>query len=253
LQELHATLLSGVRGRDRTPGEFRKLQNHIGAPGSTIDEASFVPPPPPEMISALNELELYLHTPSPLHTLVRAALVHYQFEAIHPFSDGNGRIGRLLIPLLLHNDRVLTRPLLYLSAYFERTREEYCRRLFEVSSEGRWLEWLVYFLKGVAGQARDALRRCQRLIELLDRYKETVEKPGRSALAVKLVEHLFEEPYLTIGEAAGALEIGFASATRLVMQLVGAGVLMEVTGQRRNRIFGAEEIVRLIEAELPEE
>ena len=158
LREVHEKLMAGVAGEHLTPGGFRRSQSWIGPPGCTLNEATFVPPPVEELMSSLGELEKFCHAPSPLPLLIRLALIHYQFEAIHPFLDGNGRIGRLLLTLLLSSENVLPQPMLYLSAFFERNRDEYYRRLLAVSRDGQWLEWISFFLRGVAEQSRDAVK-----------------------------------------------------------------------------------------------
>ena len=165
-REVHERLIDGVRGEHLTPGEFRHSQNWIGPPGCTLMDAVFVPPPELEMLEALSDLEKYLHTPSPLPLLIRLALFHYQFEAIHPFLDGNGRIGRLLLTFLLCAEGLLPQPLLYLSAYFERNRKLYYHLLLSVSHSGKWTDWIVFFLNGVAEQSRDAIKRSHQLMDL---------------------------------------------------------------------------------------
>jgi Fic family protein len=170
LRELHARLLKGVRGQEQTPGEFRRSQNWIGPPGCTLNTAAYVPPPAPEMWEALGGLEHYLHHDDMLPRLVRLGCIHYQFEAIHPFLDGNGRLGRLLMALLLVHWGVLPAPLLTLSAYFEQNRPRYYAALYEVSAGGAWQDWLAFFLDGVTDQARDAQARAERLLEAEQRY-----------------------------------------------------------------------------------
>ena len=171
LRELHELLIRGVRGEVATPGEFRRSQNWIGPPGCTLNEATYVPPPPSALIACLDAWERFLYDDA-LPPLVHAALAHSQFEAIHPFLDGNGRVGRLLITLLLVNRGVIPAPLLYLSAYFEATRQEYYARLLGVTRRGEWEEWLTYFLRGVALQSEDAVDRIQRIDDLFSHWKQ---------------------------------------------------------------------------------
>lgn len=247
IREMHARLMEDVRGEQMTPGEFRRSQNWIGPPGCTLMEATFVPPPEAEMKAALGELEKYLHTPSPLPPLVRLALIHYQFEAIHPFLDGNGRIGRLLITLLLCAEGLLTQPLLYLSAYFERNRETYYRRLLAVSQAGNWREWISFFLGGVADQSRDALRRSGRLLDLRETYRRQLQSARASALLLRLADELFAYPAITIPQAAALLKVTPRAAGLNVEKLVKIGLLQETTGQQRYRVFVAPEIIRGIE------
>lgn len=245
LREMHAELMEGVRGEQLTPGEFRRSQSWIGPPGCTLMDATYVPPPPAEMAEALGELEKYLHTSSPLPPLVRLALVHYQFEAIHPFLDGNGRIGRLLMALLLCHEGLLAQPLLYLSAYFEQHRQEYYRLLLEVSQAGRWLSWIEFFLAGVAEQARDALWRTEALLRLWQEYHQRFSTARSSALLLRLVDDLFEYPVLTISRAARRLGITQRAASLNIQKLVDAGLLEEVTGRVRYRLFAAQAIIEL--------
>lgn len=249
IREMHARLMEGVRGEHLTPGEFRgSRQNWIGPPGCTLMEATFVPPPEAEMNEAIGELEKYLHAPSPLPPLIRFALIHYQFEAIHPFLDGNGRIGRLLLILLLCAEDLLPEPLLYLSAYFERYRREYYRLLLAVSQSGAWSEWTMFFLRGVAEQARDAIRRSDSLLGLWQDYRKKLQAARASALLLRLVDELFSYPAITIARAAERLNVTRPSAQRNVMKLVKEGILKEATGRQRNRIFVAPAIIDVIQA-----
>lgn len=248
VRELHEILLSGVRGEHKTPGEFRRSQNWIGPPGSNLMEATFVPPPPPEMKEALGDLEKYLHITSDLPPLIRFALIHYQFEAIHPFLDGNGRIGRLLISLLLCHEGLLAQPLLYLSAFFERRRSEYYRRLLAVSAAGKWGPWIDFFLEGVIEQSQDAIQRTSRLLELWQRYRSKLQEARSSALLLQLVDRLFEYPVLSIPATSRFLAVTHRSGVQLVKKLVEAGILIEVTGRERYRLYAAKEIIDTIES-----
>ena len=250
LREVHARLMEGVRGGDRTPGEFRRDQVWIGPPGAPLADATFVPPPVQEMTAALAALEGYLHAPSSHPLLVRLALIHYQFEAIHPFRDGNGRVGRLLISLLLVAEGAMPWPLLYLSAFFERHRAEYYRLLLRVSQAAAWTEWLQFFLRGVADQSRDASARSAALLDLRRAWHRRLQTARSSALLLRLVDDLFSSPALTIPGAARRLGVTQRSAGLNVGKLVRAGILREVTGRRRNRIFLATDIVRVAEADL---
>ncbi len=252
IQEMHAKLMEGVRGEHLTPGEFRKSQNWIGSPGCALTDAIYVPPPAPEMMEALGELEEFLHAPSKLPPLVRLALVHYQFEAIHPFLDGNGRIGRLLISLLLCHDDLLPEPLLCLSAYFERKRQDYYRLLLAVSRSGGWLEWISFFLDGVAEQSRDAIWRTSKLLDLWQEYRRRVMSKGSSALLPQIVDNLFEVPFMTIVGAAKRLGVTHRAAALNVKKLVEAGIVEEVTGRQRNKLFVARGIIDAIEMQRSE-
>jgi Fic family protein len=243
MREMHDRLLRDVRGEDRRPGEFRQCQNFIGRRGQTAAEARFVPPPVPEMKAALDDLERYIHAPGELPVLVQLALIHYQFETIHPFMDGNGRVGRLLISLLLCERGCLPAPLLYLSAYLERHRDAYMDHLLRVSQTGAWEEWLRFFLRGMAEQARDAIQRSHRLLDLWQGYRNRLSSARAPALLLKLVDALFELVAITIPRAGQLLKVTPRSAQQNVEKLEKAGIVKEVTGKPRHRIYVAHEIV----------
>ena len=253
IREVHERLLRGVRGKERLPGKFRTIQNYIASPGSRIEEARFVPPPPREMERAMNDLEKYVngkHEGRALPPLVRIAMVHHQFETIHPFEDGNGRIGRLLVTLMLCAEKLIHVPMLYLSAYFERSRKDYYDLLLAVSQEGNWEQWLRYFLRGVTLQSRDALHRAQQLTTLWKRYRDKLQsEPCSSALGLKLVDEIFLVPMVTARRAEQRLGVTFRSAIQTIERLVANGILEEMTGRARNRVFVAREIISLLEAE----
>jgi len=247
LREIHERLMNRVRGEHQAPGEFRRSQNWIGPPGCTLMEATYVPPPPREMHEALDSFEKYLHARSDLPPLIRLALIHYQFEAIHPFLDGNGRIGRLLVTLLLCAHGLLPQPLLYLSAFFERHRDEYYMRLLEVSQRGEWAVWILYFLRGIASQAHDAIRRSDRLLGLWQRYRSKLQRTRASALLLQLIDELFISPAITNSAAADRLSVTPRAAQLNIEKLLKAGILREATGKRRNRIYVASEIISVVE------
>ena len=247
LRELHERLMQDIGGAHLTPGEFRNRQNWIGPRNSRLDDAVFVPPAVPAMERCLHDLETFIHAPSKLPALVRIALVHYQFEAIHPFIDGNGRIGRLLVSLLLCSEGLLSQPLLSLSAFFEHHRSDYYRLLLDVSRKGAWSAWIEFFLAGVEEQSRDAIRRTKALLDLRQKYRAQFESARSSALLLKLVDGLLEAPVLTIPQAAKRLKITHRAATLNVMKLVEAGVAAEVTGRGRNRVFVARGILGVLE------
>jgi Fic family protein len=246
IREVHARLMEGVRGEEMTPGQFRRRQDCIGPPGCSLAEATFVPPPAPQMHEALDAFERFLHADSGLPPLVRLGLIHYQFEAIHPFLDGNGRIGRLLLTLLLCAWELLPEPLLYLSAYFEAHRQAYYDHLLAVSQEGSWEAWLRFFLEGVAEQSRDALVRARRLQDLRERYREQFQAEQTSARLLQVVDLLFDQPLTTVTRVAETLDVHFASASQYVQRLEEAGVLREITGQARNRVYRADEVLAAI-------
>ncbi len=249
IREMHERLMQGVRGEYMTPGEFRRSQNWIGPPGCLLKDAVFVPPPVDEMMETLGDLEKYLHMPSELPPLIRLALIHYQFEAIHPFLDGNGRLGRLLLTLLLCTEGLLSQPLLYLSAYFERYRRDYYNLLLGVSQSGRWYEWVMYFLRGVADQSQDAVRRSNRLLDLRQEYRQRLQSARSSALLLQLVDELFSYPAISISWAAKRLDVTPRAAQLNVDKLIAEGILAEMTGRKRNRVFITPGIMKIIEAQ----
>jgi Fic family protein len=251
LRELHARLLNGVRGEHSTPGEFRRSQNWIGAPGSTPSNAPFVPPPSSDMDACLNAFETWLHAESDLPPLVRIALAHYQFEVIHPFLDGNGRIGRLLVIFLMCLWELLSEPLLYLSAYFEARRDEYYDRLMAVSQQGEWEEWLVFFLDGVAVQARDACARARKLQDLRENYRQRVQAGRTAARLLQALDLLFARPIISIPMLCETLDLNFPPAQRYVHRLCKLDILREITGKSRNRLYIAEEILRAVQEPIP--
>lgn len=248
IRELHARLMEGVRGDIWTPGDFRRSQNWIGPAGSTLETALYVPPPVEEMLAALGVLENFIHAPSDLPPLIRLGLIHYQFEAIHPFLDGNGRVGRLLIALLLSAWQLLPQPLLYLSAYFESNRRDYYDLLLAVSQRAAWEEWLLYFLEGIKQQCLDAVDRISRLQALRARYQAKVQTRRAPARLLRVIDLLFAQPVLTARQVESTLEINFPSAQRLIDQLVQAGLLREITGGRRNRVYRADEVLKILES-----
>lgn len=247
IRELHAELMEGVRAEQLTPGEFRRSQNWIGPPGCQLKDATFVPPPPPQMDEALGHLEKYLHKPTELPPLVRMALLHYQFEAIHPFLDGNGRIGRLLISMLLAHEGLLEQPVLYLSAFFEKRRDEYYRLLLSVSRANAWTDWIEFFLRGVAEASRDVIDRAARLLDLQKEYRQRMAAGRSSAFLLRLVDELFESPVIKISEVARRLGITHRSAGLNVQKLVSTGILTEVTGREHHRMYMAKQILDVIQ------
>jgi len=246
IRELHGKLMEGMRGDSSAPGEFRAVQNWIGKPGTKIAEATYIPPPVTEMHAALDLFEKFLHAESHLPALIRLALIHYQFEAIHPFLDGNGRVGRLLITLLLHTEKLLEQPLLYLSAFFEKHRDEYYDRLLAVSSRGEWGAWVDFFLRAVHDQANDAVERASALLALRDEYRGRMTVARQSVLLLAMIDRLFQSPALTIAAAARDLGVTYASAKQNVEKLVAAGIL-EPLSDTRNKVYMAREILALIE------
>jgi Fic family protein len=239
LREMHEQLLHGVRGQHRLPGELRTSPVWIG--GATLDDAVFVPPPPEEMVVALGDLEQFLHDRS-LPLLVQLAVAHYQFEVIHPFLDGNGRIGRLLIPLMLVLRDALPQPLLYLSAYFEEHRSEYYDHLLITSQTGDLMPWLSFFLRGVRRQARDSEERTVRLVELQHQLRNDLLDEGRPNSVVRLAEQLFSIPVVTAARVQTMIGVTRPTAHAAIDALVERGDLVETTGRERNRIYEAPAI-----------
>ena len=246
LREIHERLMRGVRGDTATPGEFRRSQNWIGPLGCSLRDATYVPPPVDELMACLDALERFLHDEK-LPPLAHAALAHAQFEAIHPFLDGNGRIGRLLVTLLLVVRHVLPSPLLYLSAWFEATREEYYAHLLAVTRDGAWEPWLVYFLTGVCTQAEDALARIQDIDDLHERWQE--ELAGTQSGRPEQVLRLFvENPFRTARGIAQELDVAYTTARRAIDRLEEAGIVSLVGAGKRNRVYCARAMLDILEA-----
>jgi len=250
IREIHEHLMTGVRGEHQTPGEFRRSQNWIGPPGCTLNDATYVPPPVPEMLKALDKFERFLHAPASLPPLVRLGLIHYQFEAIHPFLDGNGRVGRLLVTLLLCAWNLLSEPLLYLSAYFAAHQQTYYGLLLSVSQQDSWETWLTFFLNGVSSQARDAVARAQRMQNLREDYREQFQTARAAARLLQVVDLLFALPLLTVHQVEDTLNVSTPTAQGYINRLEDAGILREITGQARNRVYQADKVLEVIEAPL---
>ena len=238
IKEIHEILLEDTRGKEKTTGEFRKSQNWIGSPGSTLATASFVPPPPKEAMDAMGELELFLHKDSELPLLINCALMHYQFETIHPFLDGNGRLGRLLITFYLYWKGALQYPLLYLSYYLKIHRQEYYDRLNLVRERGDYEQWIIFFLKGIIWTSASALQTIKKLLQLQeDHKKRLIAKKLSTPYAIALLDYLFERPHLTITDVADHLKISYQGAKALVDQFVTTEILKEITGKRRDKRY----------------
>lgn len=247
LKKVHARILSGrVRGQHRAPGEFRRSQTFIGPPDAPIAAATYVPPPVNEMDACLDAWEKYLHANDELPPLLRCALLHYQFEAIHPFYDGNGRVGRIAIILYLMEQRLLERPLLYISAYFERNRRDYYSALLAVSQEGDWDAWLTFFLRAVKAQASAASEDCQRLLNLRAEITTGLTAIHARPTAFRIVDYLFVNPYVSTTVLAGRLKLTFRAVQMAIDQLIEIGWLDEVTGNKRNRLYRAQRVLDAI-------
>jgi Fic family protein len=249
IREMHGLILAGVRGRERQPGELRTTQNWIGPPGATIETATFVPPPPDRLGALLDDLERFVHEEPQTPPLVQAALLHYQFETIHPFLDGNGRLVRLLVVFFLVVRDRLPAPLLYLSPYFEARRQQYYDALQGVRERGDFDAWLALFLDAVCAQAADAVVRAERLTDLRERYRVLVQASTRGT-ANQVVDLAFESPVLTARVVERRFEITRPAALTALRQLAKLGVLVEVPAGPRGQLrWRAEEILGVLTAE----
>ncbi len=246
VRELHERLMAGVRGSYATPGEFRRTQNWIGKPGATLNQASYVPPPPDALGEHLARWERFLHDRTQ-PALIHAALMHYQFEAIHPFLDGNGRVGRLLITLLLCEREVLPAPLLYLSAFFEATRSDYYDGLRQVTERADWEGWLQYFLNAVARQSEDALDRAERLNQILETWRNTLAGRPNTRVALQVIDLLGANPFLTPRGAETKLGLAYNTVRRAISQLQAEGILTAATEAKRGRLFCAKPLLDILE------
>lgn len=248
IKEIHEILMEGVRGGEKTPGEFRKSQNWIGTPGCILKDARFVPPPPHEVEAAIGALELYMHQPRQLPVLVSCALIHYLFETIHPFLDGNGRLGRLLITYYLHWQGVMEKPLLYLSYYFKKYRQEYYDRLNMVRDSGDFEQWIAFFLKGVVVTADSAVETARQIMELQTTHRNLLwQKKLSSPLAVGILEKLYYTPYISVNDIARDFSISYQAASTLVSQLEGVGILREITGRKRDKRYVYSDYLNILE------
>lgn len=239
IREIHERLMTGVRGQERSPGEVRVSQNWIGSGGGTLNDAAFVPPPPHEVQPALAALEKFVHAESRLPVLLRIGMVHTQFETIHPFLDGNGRVGRLLITLLLCEQRVLSQPVLYISHYLKANRQDYYELLQAVRDQGAWEAWLKFFLKGIRTVSEEATETARRIVALREAHRKLITASfGKAAgNGLTLLEDLFRAPVVSVNYVAQLLHMTHSGANNLVRRMVEAGVLVEVTGRPRYRAF----------------
>ena len=249
VKELHAKLLAGVRGGDKTPGEFRKDQNWLGPAGSLVTQATYVPPPPEEVGPAMQRLEDYILHPGPMPPLISLGLVHAQLESIHPFIDGNGRVGRLLVILMLCREGILKRPLLYLSHYLKRNRTEYYDRLQATRNPGTWEGWLKFFVRGVAGAAGEAASTARKIVHLREQHRGVLQASlgQRTAVGLALLERLYLNPIVDIRLVAGVTGKSYINANKLVADMEKLGLLKETTGYKRNRRFAYQPYLSLFE------
>ncbi len=241
VKETHAVLMEGVRGQEKSPGEFRRSQNWIGGQNSTLKNARYIPPTPEDMVEAMSDLEKFINADNDLDVLIQAALVHYQFETIHPFLDGNGRIGRLLITLFLLEKDILTTPALYISYFLKKYRIEYYDRLSEVRRTGNYEQWVKFFLLAIFESAEDAIATIAKLTALHDNNVETIKAMGRSArTALRLFSYLEKNPIIDIQKTAAALELTYRTINEAVKRLCDIEILVQSAGERRNRTFSYE-------------
>lgn len=238
IREIHEILMSGIRGQEKNPGEFRRSQNWIGGQGSTLKNAVYIPPSPSEMMQSMSDLEKYIHSDDKLNVLIRAALIHYQFETIHPFLDGNGRVGRLLITLFLIDKKVLTSPALYISYFLKKNRTEYYDRMTEVRRKGNFEQWIKFFLEAFTESAEDAILTIDELALLHNKNTERILKMGRiSKNAESVLKYIESHPIIEIKKTAEALGIAYNTVSNIVNRFVNADILYQTTSANRNRIF----------------
>lgn len=247
IREIHERLLKDVRGAERQPGELRKTQNWIGPKGATLLDAAFIPPPPDEVPDALAKFENFIHDEDQIPALIKIGLAHAQFETIHPFLDGNGRIGRLLVTFLLCEREILQKPVLYLSHYFRRRRSQYYDLLQAIRDEGDWESWILFFLEGVADVAKEATETARQIVALRESHRRLItENFGRVAgNGLKVLESLYSLPIVTVGKVAAITGVSFTAANQLVNRFVEYELLSEFTGQARNRRFRYNQYIGL--------
>ena len=247
VKEIHEQLLHGVRGGLLRPGELRRSQSWIGPTGCSLRDAHFVPPPPHEIGNLLSDLEKFVHSPGDLPALVWIGIVHAQFETIHPFLDGNGRVGRLLITFLLCQQEILLKPVLYLSYFFKKFRQEYYERLQMVRDAGDWEGWLAFFLQGVIEVSTEATQTARRIVSLREEHRSAVTTHfGHSAAnGLRVLEGLYQQPHISVAGAQRLTRTSYSAANNLVSRFVKLGILEEATGNKRNRIFMYEPYIHL--------
>lgn len=247
IRETHAVLVVGVRGQEKSPGEFRQSQNWIGGYGSTLKTARYIPPNVPDMILSMFDLEKYINEEDDLDILIRSGLIHYQFETIHPFLDGNGRVGRMLITLFLIEKGLLKSPVLYISYFLKRNRIEYYDRLSEVRNRGNYEQWIKFFLQAVLESAKDAILTIDRLVALHNKNVDLVNQMGRAAKnTLRLLDYLEANPIIEITKTAEALGLAYNTTSDAIKRLKEAGILVQSAGQQRNRIYSYKEYLDLL-------
>ncbi|MBQ7935468.1 MAG: Fic family protein [Clostridia bacterium] len=247
IKETHEVLMSGVRGREKNPGEFRTSQNWIGAAGSSLKNARYIPPNPEDMINAMSDLEKYINSDDSLDLLIQAALLHYQFETIHPFLDGNGRVGRLLITLFLMEKKVLNSPALYISYYLKKNRIEYYDRMSEVRNRDNYEQWIKFFLNAIKESADESVETIKKLSELHNANINKIDAMGRASKNARAVfDYLEQNPIIDIGKTAEELNLAFSTVSLAVNRLVDAGILIQTNNANRNRVFAYEDYLAIL-------
>lgn len=247
IKETHAVLMENVRGQEKSPGEFRHSQNWIGGQGSTLQNARYIPPCPEDMEAAMSDLEKYINSEDRLDFLIRAALIHYQFETIHPFLDGNGRVGRLLITLFFMENKLLTTPALYISYFLKKNRVEYYDRMTEVRNKGNYEQWIRFFLTAILESSQDAVSTIDELATLHEKNIAQIEKMGRVRINVRaLFDYLEANPIIDIGKTADALGLSFNTVSSAVKRLMDSGILVQPENVSRNRIFAYREYIDIL-------
>jgi len=247
IKETHGVLMSGVRGQEKSPGEFRISQNWIGAAGSSIKNARYIPPNPEDMINAMSDLEKYINSDDSMDLLIQVALFHYQFETIHPFLDGNGRVGRLLITLFLMEKKVLNSPALYISYYLKKNRIEYYDRMSEVRNKDNYEQWIKFFLNAIKESAEESVDTIKKLSALHEVNIEKINAMGRAAKNARAVfDYLEQNPIIDIGKTAGELNLAFSTVSLAVNRLVDSGILIQTNNANRNRVFAYEEYLTIL-------
>lgn len=252
LRQMHGVLLGGVRGQGRAPGEFRRVQVHIGAPGGPLEEAAYIPPPPQEVPGLMADWERFANAEAAMPLLVQCAVLHVQFEMIHPFVDGNGRLGRLLMSLFLIARGHLSQPALFLSSFFEQRRAQYYSRLLAVSQSGDWAGWVGFFLDAVRVQSAHIETSARQLLGLRDQVRGELLAIGASGTAMRLLDLLFRNPYTSVARAAEGLAVSRPTASSALRQLERVGFVEETSGKQRGRVFRAGRLLTVVRrAEAP--
>lgn len=246
IRRMHEELLSGVRGSQRDPGNFRRMQVHIGS------DKRFIPPPPNEIMPCLDNLEKFIHKEKDIDPLIFSFMVHYQFETIHPFLDGNGRVGRLLLSLMIYQNCELSKPWLYLSAFFDKYKDEYINLLFQVSSKGNWKDWIAFCLRGTIEQSKDAIKRFDMLLKLRNQYMDLLSQSKGNIRLNQIIDHLFESPAITIPQLSEMCNISYPTARADIERLTNVGILMESDIQERPKIYFAPNILKIAFDDFPE-